>query len=316
MALTLQQYAKYLDTRDLPWPAPPTVQAARAKPHLIRLPDVRVVTWSIYGTLLAISDGELHFEHPNQFVMDVALDKTIQEFKMWASMSRKPGQPADYLRQIYHNILIEHKTMPGGGERYPEISADRLWEAFIKKLLQKDYQFDAGFYGSLNEFSRKVAYFFHASMQGTAAYPGAAQALQRCKSSRMVQGLLADGQSFTLVQLERALARQDSAIKLEDVIDPGLCCVSHDVRAKKPSERLFRHILDPLAERGIRPGEVLHVGSNAALDVVPARRLGMKTGLFAGDKLSLQVTADQLRDPSSRPDVLLTELTQIAEVVG
>ena len=27
--------------------------------------------------------------------MNVALDKTIHEFKMWGSMSRKPGQPAD-----------------------------------------------------------------------------------------------------------------------------------------------------------------------------------------------------------------------------
>jgi hypothetical protein len=48
---------------------------------------------------------------------------------------------------------------------------------------------------------------------------------------------------------------------------------------------------------------------------MPARRLGMKTGLFAGDKASLQATPDQLRDPNSRPDVLLTQLDQIKEIV-
>jgi hypothetical protein len=42
----------------------------------------------------------------------------------------------------------------------------------------------------------------------------------------------------------------------------------------------------------------------------------MKTGLFAGDKGSLQATPEQLKEPASRPDVLLTKLTQITDVVG
>src|SRR4051812_33639056 len=101
MPLTLEQYASYLDTRrDLSWPAPPTVERPKARPHLTRLPQVRAVLWNVYGTLLAIPGGELTFEHPTPFVMNVALDKTIQEFKMWASMSRKPGQPADYMASI------------------------------------------------------------------------------------------------------------------------------------------------------------------------------------------------------------------------
>jgi FMN phosphatase YigB (HAD superfamily) len=316
MALTLPQYAQYLDTRDLPWPAPPAVRAPRARPHLVRLPGIKAVTWSIYGTLLSITGGELYFEHPDQFVMDTALDKTIQEFKMWCAMSRKPGQPAEYLRQIYHNILIGHKTMPGGGERYPEISSDRIWETFIKKLLQNDYQFDAGFYGALNEFSQKVAYFFHASLQGTACYAGAAKALGYCRERHLIQGLLADAQSFTICQLERGLAAQDAQAKLDDLVVPEMRICSFEVKAKKPSERLFRHMLDALAQRGIGPTQVLHIGSHVLNDVAPARRLRMKTGLFVGDKAATHASPEQLREPNSRPDVLLTELAQVADVVG
>src|SRR5437763_360947 len=127
MPLTLEQYATYLDTRQLPWPAAPEVQRPKAKPHLVRLPEVRAVLWNVYGTLLAISGGDLVFEHPDAFVMSVALDKTIQEFKMWGSMSRKPGQPAEYLRQIYAQLLIEQRALPGGTERYPEVATERLW---------------------------------------------------------------------------------------------------------------------------------------------------------------------------------------------
>ncbi|HJT76066.1 MAG TPA: HAD hydrolase-like protein [Gemmataceae bacterium] len=317
MALTLQQYASYLDTRaDLPWPAAPEVERPKARPHLARLPDVRAVLWNVYGTLLAIPTGDLLFQHPQKFVLNVALDKTIQEFKMWASMSRKPGQPADYMAQIYEQVLLEQKAVPGGAEKYPEVLAERVWEAIIKKLLQKDYRWDTGFYGALNELSQKVAYFFHASMQGTACYPGAAEALRHMRQGGLAQGLLADGQCFTRVQLQRGLTAQDTGACLDDLLDADLCLLSHEPRARKPSERLFRPLLEALAKRGLGPAQVLHVGSRLAQDIIPARRLGMKTALFAGDRASLLATPEQLKEAASRPDVLLTELTQIADVVG
>jgi FMN phosphatase YigB (HAD superfamily) len=315
MPLSLEQYASYLDTRDLPWPAPPQVERVKAKPHLVRLPGVRAVTWNVYGTLLAIAGGELWFEHPNDFVMNVALDKTVQEFKMWPSMSRKPGQPADYMKLIYSQLLDEQKLVPSGAEKYPEVVSDRLWEAIIKKLFQKDYKFDASFYGSLNEYSRKVAYFFHVSLQGTACYPGAAEALLYISRCGLAQGLLADGQCFTTVQLQRGLAPQ-ATVNLDEVILPDLRTLSHELRARKPSERLFRHALQQLTQRGLSPDQVLHVGSRLQQDIIPAKRFGMKTALFAGDRGSLQATPEQLKEVASRPDVLLTELGQLVEVVS
>jgi FMN phosphatase YigB (HAD superfamily) len=316
MALTLEQYAEYLDTRDLPWPAPPTVDRPKAKPHLAKLPKVRAVLWNVYGTLVAVSGGELVFEHPTKLLMDVALDKTLQEFKMWASMSRKPGQPAEYLGQLYRQALAEQKGVTVGGERHPEASAERVWESLLKKLLQKDYKFDAGFFGALNEYSRKVAYFFHASLQGSACYPGAAAGLKAVKDAGLTQGLLADGQCFTTVQLTRGLAAQDENATLGELIDDDLTILSYEVKARKPSERLFRKALDALAERKMEPEEILHVGARIAPDLAPAKKLGMRTALFAGDKGSLQATPEQLRDAATRPDVLLTELAQISEVVG
>jgi FMN phosphatase YigB (HAD superfamily) len=316
MPLTLEQYATFLDTRDHHWPAPPEVDRPKARPHLVRLPEVRAVLWNVYGTLLSLSTGELLFEHPQPFIMSVALDKTIQEFKMWGSMSRKPGQPSEYLQQIYKQILTEQRSVPGGTERYPEVSAERVWEAVIKRLLQKDYKFDAGFFGSLNEFSRKVAYFFHTSLQGTACYPGAAVALRYVADAELKQGLLADGQSFTTVQLQRGLQAQDPEADPDAWLEKDLVVLSCEVRGRKPSERLFRQAQEALRAQGLEPGQVLHVGSRLVQDLVPARRVGMRTALFAGDRASLQATPEALKEPASRPDVLLTELSQIASVVG
>jgi FMN phosphatase YigB (HAD superfamily) len=70
-----------------------------------------------------------------------------------------------------------------------------------------------------------------------------------------------------------------------------------------------------LGQQGISADQILHIGSRIDNDVAPARRIGMRTGLFAGDKAGLQATQDQLKDAATRPDVLLTQLEQIKEIV-
>jgi hypothetical protein len=42
----------------------------------------------------------------------------------------------------------------------------------------------------------------------------------------------------------------------------------------------------------------------------------MKTALFAGDRASLVASGDQMKDPKLRPDALLTDLSQVADLIG
>src|SRR5262249_48224559 len=156
---------------------PPAVTPTNAKPYLKPREGIRVVTWALYGTLLNIFKGQLLFEHPDKFVMDIALDKTVQEFKMWGSMTRKPGQPSDYMGTIYRRVLEDLRMAPSKGEKHPEIVAEKIWEAILKKLTQKDYKYDVTRYGTTAEYCRKIAYFFHASLQGAACHEGAGRAL-------------------------------------------------------------------------------------------------------------------------------------------
>jgi hypothetical protein len=133
MALSLAQYSDHLDQRsDLLWPEAPDVHRTKSKPHLKALPMVKAVTWNIYGTLLAIAGGELYREHPQKFIMDLALDKTIQEFKMWKSMSRKPGHPAEYMRVMLGNVFGDLSLQVEKGERHPEYPFEKLWEGVVK----------------------------------------------------------------------------------------------------------------------------------------------------------------------------------------
>jgi hypothetical protein len=315
MPLTLEQYAAdFLPTRGLPWPAAPKVDPPKVKPHLKPL-RVKAVMWSAYGTLLAVPGGELQFEHPTEFVMDAALDKVIKEFKMWQSMSRKPGEPAAYLKELYTKALTTLRMTGGGGEKFPEVASERVWDDLVKKLQQKEYAFDVGTYGAQNEFVRKVAYFFHASIQGYGAYPHAAAAVRTVTDAGKFNGLLADGQCFTPAQIHTAFRDQDSDFDVNAYFPPGLRVLSAEKKAKKPSDTLFKAAVDALKAKGIAPHEAVHVGSNLTRDVGPAKRHGFRTALFAGDKHSLVASTEQLKDPATRPDVMLTELTQIADVI-
>jgi FMN phosphatase YigB (HAD superfamily) len=318
MPVSLEQYAKWLDGRgDLLWPAAPEIQPRKARPHLKRLPGVRVVTFAAYGTLLSISGGELYFVHPQPFIMEAALEKTIHEFKMWQSMSRKPGKPSEYMARIYRDILDDMcMTCSSGSERHPEIRSDELWDRIVKRLIKNEYKYDEAFYGSVHELCEKIAYFFHSSLQGIGPEPGAMPALRTLKERGILLGLVTDAQCFTPVHLLRALRQQGKLATLSELFEPELEAMSFQVGARKPSERLFRAVVAALAQRDIAPNQALHVGSSLPGDVMPARRLGFHTALFAGDKSSLVASNEQLNEKASRPDVMITELGQLAEVVG
>ena len=317
MPATLEQYIERLDARtDLPWPAAPKIDPPKAKPKLKGMP-VKAVFWTVYGTLVAVPQGELQFEHPQDFVTAAALDKVIKEFKMWQSMSRKPGAPSEYMKELFNKALTTLRlTGGGGGEKFPEVQTERIWDDIVKKLQQKEYKFDAVAFGSLDDYVKKIAYFYHASIQGCGPYPGAADALKLLAERGVVQGLLGDGQCFTAGQLQRCLRQQDPDFDLAAVVAPSMRVISAEKKARKPSDTLFKAAIAAAGAKGIPPSEVLHVGSNLTRDIGPAKKHGFRTALFAGDKGSLSATPEQLQGAALRPDAMITELPQVLELIS
>lgn len=316
MSKSLLEYADWLAEReDLRWPQPPKVVPAQATPYLKPLADLRAVLWNVYGTLLRISEGELLFQHPQPIRMEVALDKTIQEFNMWASMTRHPGAPWQYLQEKYLN-LVDEQRLAGTGYKgeYPEINSAKVWRRVLGLLEEKEYTYDEDFYGDMDELSAKVAYFFHASLQSVEAAPNALSALDAGLQAGLRQGLLAETQPFTLVQLLRALRAQGTLSGLGELLLPEHMTLSHQEGRRKPSKSLYLQALAGLVPLGIEPRQVLLVGTRLRDDLAVAKACGMRTALYAADKTSLRATAEELRDPDLRPDRLITDLIQIREL--
>jgi FMN phosphatase YigB (HAD superfamily) len=316
MARSLHEYAEWLDERGLLWPQAPQPVSPKATPFLKPLKGIRAVTWGVYGTLLTISAGRLQFLHPDPLGMEVALEKTIHEFNMWNSMSRKPGAPWEYLLQQYKGLVETNQlaASPRPGEA-PEVDAAHIWQVLIERLEKKDFAWDEGFYGDVEGLSEKVAWFFHAALQGVRAAPNALVALEHVRRAGLEQGLIGDGQCFTLVQLARALAPQEAFSRLARLFSKRSVCLSFQYGVRQPSATLFEACLAQLEERGIKPEEVLHVAPRLKEELAPAKKLGFRTALYAGDAASLEATPAEMNDAALRPDRILTDLRQIRQMV-
>jgi FMN phosphatase YigB (HAD superfamily) len=316
MPKSLEEYGTWLDERKLLWPVAPPPVAPKATPYLKPLPGVRAVTWGLYGTLLTVADGRLLLLHPDPLCMEVALEKTIHEFTMWHSMSRKPGAPWEYMFQQYKRLVEDGQltASPRPGEA-PEVDAAQIWKVLIGRLGKKEFSWDESFYGDLDEFSQKVAWFFQSALQGVAAAPNALAALEHVRAAGCAQGLVGDGQCYTLVQLSRALAGQGEVPSLSDLFSRGCVSLSFDHGVRQPAATLFEAVLARLERAGVSPGEVLHVAPRLKEELAPAKKLGMQTALYAGDAASLAATSAEVKDPEFRPDRILTDLRQIRQIV-
>ena len=150
------------------------------------------------------------------------------------------GRAWEYFLHKYDET-VNRFAMSGTSKRgeAPEISSTEIWRTMIGRLQQKNYQFDGSFYGSLDDFCEKVAYFFHSCLQGVAAAPGASQALDAVSETGRTQGLLSDAQSFSFIQMLRALRLQGKLRSPENLFAPNCLALSYRVGFRKPSKALF-----------------------------------------------------------------------------
>jgi FMN phosphatase YigB (HAD superfamily) len=314
---TLLDYADRLDERKLLWPAPPKRVPVNAKAYIEPLVGIRGVVFNIYGTLLRISDGELFLKHPQALRMEIALEKTIKEFGMWNSMTRQPGAPWQGMMVRYDRAFDEQRlaTTRTLGD-VPEVDAALLWMKMIRLLQEKSYTYETSQYGTLEQFSEKVAYFFHSSLQGLEAEVGSLEVLQGLFQAGVRVGLLADAQCFTLVQMLRAFRQQGTLRTLDELFVPALVTLSYREEIRKPSRSLYLLALERFRRIGIAASQVLAVGTRLREDLATAKEVGMRTALFAADRTSLAATREELADPQVRPDRLLTNLAQLREIIG
>jgi len=272
-------------------------------PSLNRLPGIRAVLFDIYGTMLVSSSGDIGADQKANR-QDVLYDALAAAG--FSGVERGSGTLG--VRLLDQNIANAHDARRREGIKHPEVDIREIWRSVIEKLL--DTKVVQGPIGEESVCTLAVEYECRANPAWP--MPHLKETVDALHGSGRELGVVSNAQFYTPLTLS---AFPETGWG-QGQFDPDLCAWSYKLREAKPSERLVQTALRRLDERkGIKPSEVLYVGNDMLNDISPATRLGCRTALFAGDSRSYRPRLTELGGSGIRPDVVLTDLAQLPDVL-
>ncbi len=292
------------------------VVPASVPSRLPRMKDVRAVLWDVYGTLLALSAVDLEDFLTKKETMRGTFRLTAREFGLERYLD---GDPAQKLMELYfREIERTHRRKQSRGVFSPEVNIERTWLKILKKLETKGYKPRISRGETELDLALRVAYFFDDVYQTKVLYPGARQTLEGVKGLGLRQGIISNAQFYTPIAINMLLRRAGSraAEPMRDLFDRRLVFFSYRLGVSKPNPLAFERARDRLRRMGIEPARVLYVGNDVLNDMVPARRVGFKCVLFAGDRESLTMREDRPECAGFEPDGVIESLPQLLKIVG
>lgn len=255
---------------------PLAVEPAGMAPKLPRLEGIRAVVFDLYGTLL-ISDagGERSGPEPDPEGM--------------------PGL-GDGLRKT---IALHHERRRAEGVAFPEVEIREVWAEAMAA---------GGFPVPSREDLERIIVEHECRVHPVWPMPGAIELLGELRERGLVMGIISNAQFYTLPVMEGLFGAG-----LDDLgFHPDLRVFSFEEGEGKPSSRLFETLRERAAALGIAASEIFYLGNDWKKDVLPARAVGFRTGLFAGDVRSLRLGGVGEEEASASADAVVTGLEQVA----
>ncbi len=276
----------------------PTGQA----PRLPRLDGVRAVLFDVYGTLLVSGSGDVGTA--------AATDSATALVEALAGAGC-PAASADAgpagVTALDEAVRESHARARADGVDWPEVEIRDVWRAVLDRLAAD------GLVGAAvaSDCVERLAVEYECRVNPTWPMPDAAATLDLLRTRGLRLGIVSNAQFYTPLLFEALLDEPPEALGFA----PALCSWSYRVGAAKPSLRMFEAPLRALAVDGITAGETLYVGNDMRNDVWTAARAGCRTALFAGDRRSLRLREDDPNVAGWSPDVVLTDLRSLGEVL-
>lgn len=263
---------------------------AGEQPALARLSGIRAVVFDVYGTLIVSGVGDVGLSSPQD---------------RGEVLARLTGGEASGLGEHFVQVINRHhERARTAGVDYPEVDIREVWQEWWSKCFPQRPELGC-------DEVEKLAVSFEAEINPTGAMPGLRQTLVALREHGLPLGIVSNAQFFTPPLLTEALGQglQEAGFNAD------WCVWSYQERVAKPSTVLFERLLGKMAG-DVSPGEILYVGNDMLNDITPAARMGMRTGLFAGDLRSLRWRREDARCKGVRPDLVLTDLRQLQDCIA
>ena len=278
--------------------SPLDLQPTDEKPKLGRLPNIKAVIFDIYGTMLMSGSGEVgtaatenhHFE---------AIQTTLQAHGVDTT-----HLPTDF--GLEATIRQHHDLAREADIEFPEVDILAVW---------KDALAGCAAAGQLNldqldlDYSQ-IALEYECRVNPVWPMPNLENCLDALRGEAIL-GVISNAQFFTPLLFPALMMRT-----LDDMGFKGnIQFFSYKFRDAKPSLSMFNAAVDELKKEGISAQETLYLGNDMLNDISTAAKCGMKTALFAGDARSLRHRQGDSRVQGCSPDLVLTDLSQLANCI-
>ena len=250
---------------------------------------IRCILFDVYGTLFISGSGDI----------SLARQKTrhIQKLKDLLSRYKIKKRPQIVLDDFFTAIELEHKRLRKTGVEFPEVEIDRIW-AHVLEIEELDAV-------------RAFAVEFEMMVNPVYPMPNLERMLSGLKKLKVLMGIISNAQFFTPYLFNWFLnsSPEDLGFKSD------LIFYSYKSGHAKPSPFMFDAAAKNLRNMDILAHSVLYIGNDMLNDIYPAKTVGFKTALFAGDARSLRLRENHLKCRSLYADIVITDLAQILDLV-
>ena len=146
--------------------------------------------------------------------------------------------------------------------------------------------------------------------------PGMKEVIHELNRKGIILGIISNAQFYTPIILDYYLSDKYSEDETVTYFKPELTVFSYIKGIKKPDESLFLELIPVLEKKyKIKPFQALFVGNDMLKDIYPAKITGFKTALFGGDQRSYRIRSESEEVKGLKPDYLITDLSQILNIV-
>lgn len=250
---------------------------------------IQCILFDVYGTLFISGSGDISLSRQQT--------QHIQKLKNLLSKYQIKKKPQVVLDAFFTKIDIEHKRLCKTGVDFPEVEIDRIWARVLE----------------IEEFDvvRAFAVEFELMINPVYPMPNLARMLSSLKKLKVLMGIISNAQFFTpyLFNWFFNSSPEDLGFKSD------LIFYSYKSGHAKPSPFMFKDASKRLMNMDISVHSVLYIGNDMLNDIYPAKTVGFKTALFAGDARSLRLRENHPKCQSLYADIVITDLLQLLKYI-
>lgn len=274
-------------------------------PVLENLNGIKVITYDVYGTLFISGVGDIGIDDgasDEKLMTDSLLEAGIQNVR------HQTGRRAlELYNQIVEEVINELKRE---GIEYPEPDIRTIWMTVLEEL-----SVNGLISGSIDELTAaKLAIEFESRMNPVWPAPQMVTTLENFKKKGVPQGIISNSQFYTPILMEALTGKTMTELGLLEELRHW----SFEEKIKKPGLEFYRRFLTKVekTDQTVQPENILYIGNDMLKDIYPAKTLGFKTALFAGDNRSLKWRENDEKCKSLKPDLVLTKLSQLTDCIS